>query len=530
MRSSFRLFLLCALCALLTARATAATVASYCPTAIHAWSWGSATATDAVSWNAQQVVPNAPTAAYVSSPAPALNLAAGEYAEIAGGLEMGSTDVSFATWLYVGSTIATGARFFTFGQGMQNGSAVPFNVYAEYAGSDGLEFGLGEITSGGVAVFNTLTCTSVLTLNAYNHVVLVLTATGSSSVYVNGALKTCSASVNPALGSIGVPYGNYSTSFFGKTTQTAASPSMEMQLASFSMYYESLTQAAVTTLYTATTAGQVAGGCNPAPSFTTSFNLAYLGRDFVTSSPSYFSNGAFGDVQIYNLDLIKGTDSCGPAPPPLPPLPPRPPPMPPSPPPPPFPPASPQTAAAVSFTLQVHNASFEELSYAKRLALASAVQTLLAAPTNDVTVLSITDGGTDLANYPTLLVGYSVGATTVTAAALTGSVSSNFPSTTGASASVLAAFNTAESAVFAGGVRDVTRMAGTPTVATSSPEPSAAFPGKGLLGGCAPHTPARGWGVWGACPPLGTNASRFPGGYGGLAPHQGRRSRCGYKV
>jgi hypothetical protein len=23
------------------------------------------------------------------------------------------------------------------------------------------------------------------------------------------------------------------------------------------------------------------------------------------------------------------------------------------------------------------------------------------------------------------------------------------------------------------------------------------------LGGCAPHTPARGWGVWGACPPLG---------------------------
>ena len=480
MRSSFRLFLLCALCALLTACATAATVASYCPTAIHAWSWGSATATDAVSWNAQQVVPNAPTAAYVSSPAPALNLAAGEYAEIAGGLEMGSTDVSFATWLYVGSTIATGARFFTFGQGMQNGSAVPFNVYAEYAGSDGLEFGLGEITSGGVAVFNTLTCTSVLTLNAYNHVVLVLTATGSSSVYVNGALKTCSASVNPALGSIGVPYGNYSTSFFGKTTQTAASPSVEMQLASFSMYYESLTQAAVTTLYTATTAGQVAGGCNPAPSFTTSFNLAYLGKDFVTSSPSYFANGAFGDVQIYNLDLIKGTDSCGPAPPPLPPLPPRPPPMPPSPPPPPFPPAAPQTAAAVSFTLQVHNASFEELSYAKRLALASAVQTLLAAPTNDVTVLSITDGGTDLANYPTLLVGYSVGATTVTAAALTGSVSSNFPSTTGASASVLAAFNTAESAVFAGGVRDVTRMAGTPTVATSSPEPSAAFPGEAL--------------------------------------------------
>jgi hypothetical protein len=253
-----------------------------------------------------------------------------------------------------------------------------------------------------------------------------------------------------------------------------------MQLNSFSMYYESLTQAAVTSLYTATAAGAPAGGCNPAPSFTTSFNLAYLGKDFVTASPSYFVDGAFGDVQIYNLDLIKGTDSCGPAPPPLPPLPPRPPPMPPSPPPPPFPPAAPQTASAVSFTLQVHNASFEELSYAKRLALASAVQTLLDAPSNDVTVLSITDGGTDLANYPTLLVGYSVGATTVTASALTTSVSSNFPSSTGASSSVLAAFNAAETSAFAGGVRDVTRLAGTPSVATSAPEPAAAFPGEAL--------------------------------------------------
>jgi osmotically-inducible protein OsmY len=339
---------------------------------------------------------------------------------------------------------------------------------------------MGEITSGGVSVFNTLTCSNVLTLNAYNHVVLTVTSTGSFGVYVNGGLKTCSASINPTLGAIGVPYGNYTTSFFGKSTQTSASPSVEMQLNSFSMYYESLSQAAVTTLYTATAAGPAAGGCNPAPSMTTSFSLAYLGKDFASASPSYFANGAFGDVQIYNLDLIKGTDSCGPAPPPLPPLPPRPPPMPPSPPPPPFPPAAPQTDSAVSFTLQVHNASFEELTYPKRLALSSAVQTLLAAPTNDVTVLSITDGGTDLANYPTVLVGYSVGATTVTVSALTSSVSSSFPSTSGASASVLAAFNTAESSVFEGGVRDVTRLAGTPTVATSSPEPSAAFPGEAL--------------------------------------------------
>jgi hypothetical protein len=391
---------------------------------------------------------------------------------------MGSTDTSFAAWIYVGSAIATGARFFTFGQGMQSGSAVPFNLYMEYAGGDAVEFGLGEITTAGASVFNTLTCPGVLALNTYNHVVFVLTATGASSVYVDGVLKTCTASVNPALGSIGVPYGNYSTSFFGKSTQTAASPSVEMQLNSFSIYYESLTQAAVTTLYTATATGPAAGGCNPAPSFTTSFNLAYLGKDFVTASPNYFANGAFGDVQIYNLDLDKGTDSCGPAPPPLPPLPPRPPPMPPSPPPPPFPPAAPQTVSAVSFTLQVHNASFEQLSYAKRLALASAVQTLLAAPANDVTVLSITDGGTDLANYPTLLVGYSVGATTVSTTVLTTSVSSNFPSTTGASASVLAAFNTAEASVFAGGIRDVTRLAGTPSVATSAPEPTAAFPGE----------------------------------------------------
>jgi hypothetical protein len=40
------------------------------------------------------------------------------------------------------------------------------------------------------------------------------------------------------------------------------------------------------------------------------------------------------------------------------------------------------------------------------------------------------------------------------------------------------------------------------------------------LGGCAPHTPTRGWGVWGACPPLGTNASRFLGGMGGLPPNR----------
>jgi hypothetical protein len=363
---------------------------------------------------------------------------------------------------------------------MQNGSAVPFNLYLEYAGSDSLEFGMGEVTSAGVSVFNTLTCAGAITLNAYNHVVVAITATGASSVYMGGALKTCTPSVNPALGSVGVPYGNYSTSFFGKSTQTAASPSVDIQINSFSLYYESLTQAAVTTLYTASAAGTAAGSCNPAPSMTTSFSLAYLGKDFATSSPSYFVDGAFGDVQIYNLDLIKGTDSCGPAPPPMPPLPPRPPPMPPSPPPPPFPPAAPQTASAVSFTLQVHNASYEELTYPKRLALASAVQTLLSAPTNDVTVLSITDGGTDLANYPTILVGYSVGATTVTASALTTGVTSNFPSNSGASTSVLSAFNTAESSAFSGGVRDVTRMAGTPSVATSIPEPAAAFPGEAL--------------------------------------------------
>ena len=393
---------------------------------------------------------------------------------------MGSTDVSFATWLFVGSTTATGARFFTFGQGMQNGSAVPFNLYMEYAGSDALEFGMGEVTPAGVSAFNTLTCASAITLNAYNHVVVTIASAGAFSVYVDGALKTCTSTVNPALGSIGVPYGNYTTSFFGKSTQTAASPSLDIQINSFSLYYESLTQAAVTTLYTAMTAGPSAGACNPAPSMTTSFSLAYLGKDFASSSPSYFVDGAFGDVQIYNLDLFKGTDSCGPAPPPMPPLPPRPPPMPPSPPPPPFPPAAPQTASAVSFTLQVHNASYEELTYVKRLALASAVQTLLSAPTNDVTVLSITDGGTDLANYPTILVGYSVGATTVTASALTSGVSSNFPSNSGASASVLSAFNTAESSAFGGGVRDVTRMAGTPSVATSAPEPAAAFPGEAI--------------------------------------------------
>ena len=40
-----------------------------------------------------------------------------------------------------------------------------------------------------------------------------------------------------------------------------------------------------------------------------------------------------------------------------------------------------------------------------------------------------------------------------------------------------------------------------------------------VLGGCAPHTPARGWrGGWGAYPPLGTDASRSLGGMGGSPP------------
>ena len=390
--------------------------------------------------------------------------------------------MSFAMWLYAGNTIAVGARFWTFGIGLQSGSAIPTNTYLEYTGSNSIEFGYGSVSAASVSVFNTWACSGALTLSSYHHVVITVSASGTTTVYVDGAVKTCTQTISPTLGATGIPYGNYTESFFGKSTQVNPSispPAISMQLNSFSIYYEVLTAAAVNTLYTATVAGVQAGGCSAAPSMTTSFSLAYIGKDF-TSTPSYFANGAVTDFQIYNLDMLKGTDSCGPAPPPAPPTPPRPPPMPPSPPPPPFPPAAPQTVSTVSFTLQVHNASFTDLTFGKRTALALAVQSVVSAPTNDVTVLSITDGGTDIANYPTILVGYEVGATSVTVAALTTSVSSNFPSTSGCAASVLTTFNTANSNAFASYIRDVTRVPTTPAVATSSPEPVAAYPGEAL--------------------------------------------------
>jgi hypothetical protein len=467
-------WLSCALFVAFVLRVSALNKNSFCPNAIHAWSWPSTSASyDAILWNSQIVVPNT-AFAYSSSPVPALNLQTGEYAEVIGGIELGGGPVSFATWILPGASIATAARFFTFGQGVQTGLEIPYYAYLEFAAPAGLEFGYGSVNAAGTGAFNSVLCAGALPTGAYHHIAVTVSSTGIIQVYVDGSLKTCV--LTNQLGAVGIQYGNYSASYFGKTTATAASPEISMQMSTSQIYYDVLTPTAVATLFADATA-VLAGGCAAAPSFTTAFSLNFLGKDFTASAPDYF-DGAFQDFQIYNLDMDKGTDTCGPAPPPAPPPPPMPPPSPPPPPQPPMPPAAPSTSSTATMTLRIHGAAFASMTYARRAAVALAVQTLLGAAPEQVSTISVADGGLDLNNDQTILVGVGITLSpALTAAAVQTSVSTDFPSTGPCPSAVLTAFNAANAAAFGASVKDVTRVPTTPVLAVGATEPTGAVPG-----------------------------------------------------
>jgi hypothetical protein len=391
------------------------------------------------------------------------------------------------------TTVSDGARIFTLGQGLESAGSIPPYVFLEYiAAGQSLAFGFGSLTAPAVtASQNMWTCTGALAGKTGTTVHLAAVHTSSAfALYINGAAVTCTQT-ETALGAVYVPYGNYSNSFISHSTATGYSASMEIYVFNFQMYVDALSSAAITTLFTngaSQTPTALAGNCpttlSPS-SFTNSFPYFYLGKDFVASAPAYF-NGGLMAVEVYNFDIgAKGIDTCGPAPPPLPPLPPTPPPPPYSPPPPPLPPGVGSSAAAVSFTLVLHNMSTPHYTWAHRVAVGNALQALLdiaSITPNPVAVLDQVDGSPDDLGYDTVRLGAVVAINPPsTAAGIQASLAAVFPAA-GGSTTVKSEFNSANSAAFGGHLVDVTLLgaAAVPAIAVSAAAPlapSASYPG-----------------------------------------------------
>jgi hypothetical protein len=391
------------------------------------------------------------------------------------------------------TSIADGARLFTFGQGVESAGTIPPYVFLEYiASGNSLAFGFGSLTSPAVtAVQNLWTCTGAFAGKTGTTAHLAAVHSSSSfQLYVNGAAVSCTQTES-SLGNVFIPFGNYSSNTISHSTATGYSSSMEMYLFNMQIYMEALTAGAISTLYTngaTQTPVALAGNCPTtfsASSFTNTFAYFFLGKDFVTATPNYF-NGGLLDLQVYNTNIGgRGIDTCGPAPPPLPPLPPSPPPPPYSPPPPPLPPGVGSSAAAVSTTLVLHNSSLAHYTWAQRVAVGAALQALLSLGSvtpNPVAILDAVDGAPDDLGYDTLRVGAVIAINSpTTASAVQTALSTEFPEA-GGSATVHTEFNTANSDAFGGHLVDVTLLGSVvvPAIAVSASAPlapTAAFPG-----------------------------------------------------
>ena len=452
---------------------------SYCPSAIHHWSWAAnGVSTDSIAWNAKTVIPSNPATAYVATPYPALNLAS-TYATISEGVEVGGNAASFATWVNFGVSTPDGSRAFSLGTAPAAGASVPQNVYLAYKAPNSFIFSFGNTSAAGASFYNEWACTGI-TPGTYAHLAVTISAAGAAVFYVNGAVSSCTQ-VSAQLGTVPLPYANYSVSYLGHTTGSAASV-VDLTMASMSVYYNVLTAADVALLYADASTGAMACTGSAFPGFTNTFTQNFINKDFVTTAAAMEPlNAGVRDFQIYNLNLPQAADGCGPAPPPLPPTPPSPPPLPPSPPPPPFPPAAASTALVWSMTLRLHNITLESFGWTKRVAVNDALNSLLSAYALSNEAVSVADGGSDDENYQTVLVGVS-GQLLMAASssALSTYVSANVPFLTGASAAVLAAFRTANSAAVGAGLVDITRMSNEPPLVSGGFEPTTAYPGAAI--------------------------------------------------
>lgn len=390
-----------------------------CPSVAHYLNFNVSTPVDVGRWNPVTVDYSAPT--FYANPArfdavnKVLNLGHGGVANISA-FDLGGGPISVSTWVQVNDASVDGARVWDFGSGpgvaggFGPGDDATYNyLYLAIDSSIyGLAAGYGYYDAASTsAVQPYISVANVFapsTLGTYTHIVATFDALGVFSIYVNGTIagsRLNSLSVNSP-----VPYRKRTTAYIGNSqyndlkTVELTNVFFNGSVADIGIYFETLNATTIAALY--------AGDLSMCSSYTETITFSNLTMTL--------ANGNMGDLQIYNYNLVGGTDSCAPAPPPLPPSPPQPP-SPPTPPPPPnAPPAVGLYDDIVAGTLKIYmdvaslyhvsSFGFQELVWS-----ATALTTMIGLPLTPLApyclINGFEDAGVDSIGQPLALVGFT---------------------------------------------------------------------------------------------------------------------------
>lgn len=361
--------------------------AGFCPSAVLHFPLNSSTPSNQILWSPAKATLHGGAAYNAGSAATVFT--AGDYVDI-NWVEAGTVDTIFSVWFRV-DTLNDFANIFSFGQG----AVTSQYVYAALqTASNGVRLGFGTSTLAGARTEQTLVVPNAFIVGTWTHLSALFLANNTIAAFINGTRAGVTTTTSA------LQYANFTTPYVGKS-QISTDGQFVGAIASFSVYLQQLPSSY---------ASAYSSGC-PAFIETNGFSAFVLGADAGTTvlAPNISSDGTTGvgfvgqisDFQLYNYDLLKGTGSCAPAPPPRPPMPPSPPPPPRPPPSPPNPPSFSAIDAVVSATIQVHIAAGNSLNAMKwTWGLQTRFQADIAYLFNvssalDVLVTDAVDGGTD---------------------------------------------------------------------------------------------------------------------------------------
>lgn len=313
--------------------------------------------------------------------------------------ELGGTDFTVTTAFRVQS-IEDNANIFSFGSGNQYSNQVYGSLLASL---NGIKVGHGSLDPNGInRVDYTISILGILSVNTLIHLVSSFYANGTLAVYINGNLA--GSTVLP----VTVPYANRTTAYLGRS-QFDTDGKFVGDMLNVSIYTEALDAPVVI--------GAIYGGNTincPAFHLENTFSSFRLGSDTNTSNPFPNFQGEMFDFQLYNYNLLKGTDSCSPAPPPAPLAPPAPPfPFPP----PPQPPAPPTfsfdddtLSGTLSLTINANNSyNWLNFGWAERVNMTYAIAELVGLQNvQDVLLTEFVDGGIDDYDNPIVIMGFVI--------------------------------------------------------------------------------------------------------------------------
>lgn len=315
--------------------------------------------------------------------------------------DLGGSATTITSWFRI-DTVNDYAPIFFFG-----GAPTEQYVYAGLQLNNGIRAGYGTYVSNTRTEFSVATPANAFTVGAWAHLAVVIDVSGSVSIFINGTSLATRTNTNAALN---FDYVNRTAAYLAKSA-ISTDGAFVGSIADIGVYYE--------TLQANSLQGIVNGALALCPAYSSSYIISQiaLGTDLASNVTGNFVGKMF-DFQIYGSTLVKGTDSCAPAPPPQPPLPPIPPAPPPPPPNPPLPPSFRLNDTTVSGSLRLHfnSSSFDinSVSWTVRGDIISAFYTMLgytspnAPSTNDLLITELIDGGFNDDNFPTVVVGFVI--------------------------------------------------------------------------------------------------------------------------